>query len=323
MTLNQLIYRASRPLGGLQLARYLSRRHPKILMYHRIMDTPDGEGITPEEFQRHVEIVKENFYPLTLKALMEAFAVGEVPKHAVVITFDDGYSDFGDVAFPILNRYKVPATLFVTTGFVNGDLWLWPDQIKYALENTNIKKVFIDELSKEVKVSDSIKASWHQIADYCMTINNNRKIEFIDKIFSIFNVEKPNLPPDFYKPLSWAGIASMVNDGLDVGSHSYSHPIMSKLDESSLKNEIHYSRQQLIDNIGVVPSAFCYPNGLPGDYNSLVIDEVYKAGYEYAVTAFPGKFPLENIWEIRRYNASSNIEEFERTLYGMSYLNIV
>ncbi len=57
-------------------------------------------------------------------------------KNAVVITVDDGYLDFYEIAFPALREAGLPATLFLTTRFVDGDIWLWPDQVRYILEHS-------------------------------------------------------------------------------------------------------------------------------------------------------------------------------------------
>jgi peptidoglycan/xylan/chitin deacetylase (PgdA/CDA1 family) len=320
MTLNQFIFRMSRPLGGLKLAKLLSRNHPKILMYHRITGDPKGEGVTAEQFMQHVKIIKRDFVPMTLRALLKAHEKGKVPGNAVVVTFDDGYADFAEVAFPILEAEGIPATLFVTTGFVNGDIWLWPDQIRYAINHTSFDKLALAGIDQELFIKDYPIKSWNTIADYCLTIKNQQKLVLIDTLFDKLEVTKPSAPPSQFRPISWTQLAEMVKRGLDVGSHSISHPILTKLDEIQLCEELKLSRQTLQRETGQPVEVFCYPNGGQSDFDEQVKEKIKQCGYRYAVAAFPSRTPLSDPWCIKRYPVGPSVQMFEKSLYGFSYL---
>lgn len=320
MTLNQFIYRASRPLGSLKLARFLSRNHPKILMYHRVTDDPEGDGLPISQFNKHIEIIKKNFFPMTLRDLLAAHEKESVPKNAVVITFDDGYADFADLAFPILEKEKVPATLFVTTGFVNRDLWLWPDQIKYAVEHAGVDRIDVPEISQKLNVEKEPHRCWNVIADFCITVPNEKKLKFIDELFYRLKVTKPNDVPEEFRPLSWAQIRSMVGKGLDVGSHSISHPILTQLSDDELVRELRASGEMLRSEIDGAVDMFCYPNGSKDDFDRRVQDCVTRSGYRYAVSAFPDKQPISDNLCINRYPVGSSLDNFEKNVFGFSYL---
>lgn len=320
MTLNQFIYRMSRPLGGLKLAKYLSRNHPKILMYHRITDDPKGEGLTADQFRQQVRIIKRDFVPMTLRDLLKAHENGKVPENAVVVTFDDGYADFAEVAFPILEAEGIPATLFVTTGFVNGDIWLWPDQIRYAINHSSIDKLTLAGIDQELSIQGDPITSWNTIADYCLTITNQQKLTLIDALFDQLEVTKPSAPPSSFRPISWAQLADMVKRGLDVGSHSISHPILTKLDEIQLYDELKLSRQTLQRETGHPVEVFCYPNGGQSDFDERVQEKIKQCGYQYAVAAFPSRAPVSDRWCIKRYPVGPSLHMFEKSIFGFSYL---
>lgn len=322
MRLNHLIYRVGRPLGGLQLARHLARKHPRIMMYHRL--NPEGleGGMSVETFRRQMRQIRHYFNPVSLDELVQAHDRGETIENAVAITFDDGYHDFLEYAFPILQEEGVPATLFLTTGFTNGDLWLWPDQLRFALENTDVAVVEPPGLGKRLDVNASRLLAWHAIADYCLTLDNKTKLRFMDQVFDQLEVEMPGRPPEKYMPLSWDDVRGMVDAGLEIGSHTYSHPILTKLDDSELLAELQNSRREIETQLGVSPKAFCYPNGRRIDFDARIQEAVKKAGYEYALAAYPDRHPLSDRWAVNRYAANESTHLFEKALFGLSFLGM-
>lgn len=257
---------------------------------------------------------------MTLQELIQAHDEGRVPEHAVVITFDDGYRDFAELAFPIMQELDIPVTLFVTTGFVSGELWLWPDQLRYALSKTEVCKIELVGLQGELEIQKQPVRCWHRIADYCMTLPNNEKLRLIDELYSRLGIVKPRYAPDNYRALSWKQIRDMVGRGLEVGSHSYSHPILTHLDDDELDIELNSSKAHIERELGITAMAFCYPNGQPVDFDDRVQAAVRAAGYSYAITAYPGKKPLSDRWALNRYSVNNSFDIFERTVYGMTYL---
>ncbi|MBD3640942.1 MAG: polysaccharide deacetylase family protein [Marinobacter sp.] len=320
MTLNQKIYSLSRPMGGLHLARFVTKKHPKILMYHRISEREDCGRITVSQFEHHLNIIKKHFNPVPLSSLVSQNSKTCVKNNSVAITFDDGYYDFAEYAFPLLKANNIPATIFITTGFVNGDLWLWPDQIKYAIDNAARESISLEVLGGELMVAGNELQAWNILSDYCLTASENEKKSIIRKIFKNLGVDFPNSTPDSYRPLNWTQINNFISEGLEVGSHSVTHPILSKLSNNQLVRELQGSRQSIIENTGVYPKGFCFPNGMPDDFNERVKLAVKAAGYEYAVTAYPGPNPMGDRFAINRYPAQNDIESFEKSIYGLTML---
>lgn len=321
MTLNQLLYRIARPIGGLQWARYISRRHPKILMYHRLSMDGRAGTIGVDRFREQMEILRDWFHPMTMTQLLEANETGSIPDNAVVVTFDDGYHDFVDHGLPILKELRIPATLFVTTGFVGGELWLWPDQIRYAIEQTRKCSLTLPFSPKkmDLRTGKGKEEAWNLIADHCMAISNQDKQALIVKLYDKLGVSVPCDTPEEYRALTWEQIIDAVKEGIEVGSHSHTHPILTQLNFEELTRELRHSKEQITRKLGEAPKIFCYPNGQGVDFNQHVKNALSRNGYEYALVAFPGLEPLTNRWEINRYPVSNDWDQFEKSIYGIKY----
>jgi len=112
--------------GAYRIAKLLVRGLPRVLVYHRF----GAHGCDANVFDAQMEILKDEFNVIPLSSLYRALSKGkEIEPHTVVITIDDGYADFREVAFPILKKYDLPATLYVVSDFVDQKTWLWPDVI--------------------------------------------------------------------------------------------------------------------------------------------------------------------------------------------------
>jgi peptidoglycan/xylan/chitin deacetylase (PgdA/CDA1 family) len=123
---------------GARFTRLRKRGAPRalILMYHRIADAtvdPWGLCVSPARFAEHLAVLRERARPTSLAALVDGHRRGAVPDRAVVLTFDDGYADNLWHARPLLARADVPATVFVTTGYVGGAREFWWDELERLL----------------------------------------------------------------------------------------------------------------------------------------------------------------------------------------------
>src|SRR3982074_3081589 len=95
---------------------------PLILMYHRLSTTrydPWTLNVSPENFAEQLEVIVRTRHVMSLRDFFQRFRSNTLPRGAVAITFDDGYADNLHVAAPILKRFDVPATLFITTGYLD------------------------------------------------------------------------------------------------------------------------------------------------------------------------------------------------------------
>jgi len=150
-------------LKGLRLgARWLRSRfvgEGLILGYHRVADVARDTYslcVTPQHFAEQLQVLHKYTQPISLRQLAKGLLDGNLPKRSVVVTFDDGYADVVDYAAPLLERYQIPATVFVSTGYVGREFW-WDELERIVLSAA----VLPDELSLDVKVDSSRRCLSH------------------------------------------------------------------------------------------------------------------------------------------------------------------
>ena len=116
------------------LSRKILTNYPRIIMLHNISSSvSNGEnGLTTEAFRLYLEHIKSHYNPMTVSELVKSKdESGRYAKKAVAITFDDGYNCFYDRAFPLLQEFEIPATIFVVPDLIEHEPWIWPDKVSY------------------------------------------------------------------------------------------------------------------------------------------------------------------------------------------------
>ncbi|MGB5618733.1 MAG: polysaccharide deacetylase family protein, partial [Desulfobacterales bacterium] len=102
-------------------------------MYHRVASLeldPWALCVTTQNFAEHLEVLQKEARPISLKQLVQAHTQGHIPDRAVAVTFDDGYADNLYDAKPLLEKYNIPATVFVASGFVGHKYEFWWDELE-------------------------------------------------------------------------------------------------------------------------------------------------------------------------------------------------
>lgn len=313
------------PVGGYALARQLCRRQPRILMYHRFADPPVKDWASPGYFEVQVRHIKERYQPFSAVGLLQYIERhGRVPKHALVITVDDGYRDFYEYAFPILKEYQVPATLYATTGFIDRRLWLWPDKITWLLSQ-------VDEFQTSFTVGQVRFSSgtftlaqkqqyWRALVNYLLSVRDEQKHGLIEKFAGHIGVSLPAEIPDQFAPMNWAQLEELENAGIEVGGHTVSHPTLGQVTECQARDEIFGCRDELDEHLGSKPRTFCYPNGQPSDFQPFLQPLVEEAGFLGAVTAFPDGKGFRERYAMRRHVGGDSMFQFHKAVSGVEYL---
>ncbi len=313
------------PLGGYALARQLCRKQPRILMYHRFSDPPVKDWASPVRFEEQVKQIRKHYRPFSLVGLVQyAERYGRMPEHAVVITVDDGYRDFYDYAFPILHKHGVPATLFVTTGFVDGRLWLWPDKVTWLLKNA--RRVTADATFGAVTLTTGQSCGhlsnecWQPLITHGLSIPDQEKHAFITDLANVLGLELPDTIPEEFAPVSWEQLRELEAAGIEVGGHTVTHPTLGQVTEAQAKEEIFGCRDELVVQLGDKPRTFCYPNGQPSDFQDFLLPLVERAGFLGAVTAFPDANGTNERFAMRRHVGGDNMFQFNKAISGVEYL---
>ncbi len=236
-----------------------------VLGYHRVADEasdPFGMCVRPELFEHHLEAIRRYARPVRLRELVAAPENGEPPSGAVAVTFDDGYADVLSAAKPVLERYEVPATVFVATGFIGGRFW-WDE---FAAHDAPVSRKEYRRLRRlsGAELREAIDARLASRTDRGGTASRSKVGE---------------VP----RALREDEIGRLVEGGLiEIGAHSVSHPLLTGLPVERQLEEIQGSRSTLERLTGQRAATFAYPYG---DYDSGVVELVRQAGYECACTS--------------------------------------
>jgi peptidoglycan/xylan/chitin deacetylase (PgdA/CDA1 family) len=226
------------------------------------------------------------------------------PARQVAVTIDDGYRDFYLYAYPILSAYRIPATVFLVTDFIDRKGWLWWDAMVYALGHTKQSVAEVPLASGEVLrlTLDSMEqraAAAIALAEGLKTVSNSGRLQVLAEIPRQLKVSVPDEPTERYAPLTWEEVRLTAAHGIEFGAHTKTHPILSRVsDEEELRNEIEGSKIRIEEELGRDVIQFCYPNGQPGDFLPETVETIRKSGFRIAVTTcsglnFRGADPLQ------------------------------
>jgi len=312
--------------GGYAMARAITAGHPRILMYHRFSKVPAPGHVGAGEFEQQVRYISRHYNPVTVSRIALALYEGEsLPRNSIAITVDDGYEDFFSIAWPILKKYKVPATFYVTTGFVNGDLWLWPDQLRYLLEQSpEIENRFnfgLFNVQTPVKAAEFEQVFW-RINQIMLKADNAEKLQCLDAMASAWQVELPDEPPKGYKAVTWGQLQQMQAEGLEVGGHTKTHPSLARVSLDEAGSEISGCFQALEQNLGKAIRSFCYPNGTPEDFVGAQVELVQRAGFSCATVAFADSREHRQRYAMRRHSSSADQFQFLKAVSGIELLGL-
>jgi peptidoglycan/xylan/chitin deacetylase (PgdA/CDA1 family) len=284
-------------------------RHPFILKYHRmrpagrevLSNQAGGEfsaGIGARQFEAHLRLITRWFKPIPMAEMGRAVAERKaLPDKAVALTFDDGYRDNYEVAYPLLKRYGVPASFFVCPGLIDSHQGFWWDEIYALVEKTTARELDIEKLiqnlglpsyhkdgalslltgHQKISAGEHLVAQGKQMSPQMLTIFLERLNEALG-VPGDSNLRKQTL-------MNWDEIREMHHDGMEIGSHTMTHPMLTQVTESVMRTELSDARARLSEMLGAAPEGFVYPSGA---FSATARNIVREAGHIYACTSQSG-----------------------------------
>ena len=282
----------------------LPREAIAIFMYHRVLSVnghneyvQPGMLVEPEAFRNHLEFLKAQFDVIPLDALAPDsdrgldFSGSDRPK--CVLTFDDGWLDFYETAYPALVEHELPATVFLPTAFVGSNRWFWPDRVAFFL--SRVHRIPTHDQTRRLptghpiwKVLESRKSLQAQTEEAIAVLKPLRDDEIVSILSELADEFEIDPNPEGRAVLSWEEVREMIGSGLiRFGSHTVNHRILTTLSRDEIRFELTRSKEELIQQGAVDPSfiPFSYPNG---NFNVEIADLVRQAGYHLAVTTQQG-----------------------------------
>jgi peptidoglycan/xylan/chitin deacetylase (PgdA/CDA1 family) len=261
------------------------RSRLSILLYHRVLERGDPLNDwdpIASEFDGQMRALSRFFTPLPLGEGVERLRRGTLPAHAACVTFDDGYRDNADVALPILRRHGVPATFFIATGYLNGGR-MWNDTVVESIRASTLPEVDLKSFGIGVVRLSTPELRRKAIREILAALKHLGSEERRTKVAEIEALSGNPLPRDLM--MRDDDVRALRTSGMEIGAHTATHPILTRLSSADARREINESRECLAGILNEPVSLFAYPNGKPGqDYTAEHVRMVHDAGFGAAVS---------------------------------------
>lgn len=321
--LKQLTAASLRPL-----ARAVTARTPRILMYHRFTTRGEWRKTDVAQFEAQLAYIRKYFKPVRLRDLVRAQTHGEpISRRAVVVTIDDGYADFGHHAADLLEKYEIPSTLYVISDFAAQKIWLWYDALQYLMLNARAGHytVAADDGGFEFELGgvESRRRAWGAAADVLLPLSPNEKLAFERALQDALDTELPAQPTEEYRGMTWDELGALDAELVEIGSHSRTHPILSTCTSERQEDEILGSRRIIEAELNVEVESFCYPNGQAGDYDDDTLALLERGGYSSSVLAYGGFVSTaDQRFELPRFSDGETMPIFRNAICGLGHLKM-
>jgi peptidoglycan/xylan/chitin deacetylase (PgdA/CDA1 family) len=256
-----------------------------IINYHRVLSEPEPlreNEITAADFAMQIAVLARFFHVMPLSYAVTALREGTIPRRAIAITFDDGYADNVTVALPLLLRAGVPATFFITTGFLDGGR-MWNDSITDIIAVARGASLDLRPLDLGILDISSVAARKQTLATVLAQWKYLSPEERDRKVSELVSLARVTLRPSTM--MSTEQVRELAGAGMSIGAHTLKHPILARLPSEEARHEIATSKRELERITGREVAGFAYPNGRPQrDFTDEHRQMVADCGYRFAVT---------------------------------------
>ncbi len=288
-----------------------------ILLYHRVFEAPADPlslCVSPQHFAEHLKHLRQHYQVLSLREFVRSLMDGHLPRRAVVLTFDDGYSDNLWNAKPLVERYELPAAVFVTAGYVGSGCEFWwdelerlvllspelPDRLHVTLNHTAHEW----HLGKRARLPIAAGGSHRQWSLSLSDDPTPRHRAYRDLYWlvrplghkereMVFEILRSQARSDGqgragYRALTVDEVRRLAAGGLvEIGAHTVTHPMLSAQPPNVQQWEMAESKRQLEAVLGRTVAAFCYPYGSWSDVGETAIQMARDVGFEIACAVVP------------------------------------
>lgn len=261
------------------------------LVYHRVVPLEKAAQLdlmavsaTPEAFRKQLAWLARRFDILSMDDLVELLH-GAPPRarRPLVITFDDGYLDNYVHARPALVEAQLPAILFLVTDAIGTDWAPWWDRVALIASTARADSIDVGGHRLPLGTADERIAAGRFLID---RIKGSSGPEIESAISSLRGQLESSLsqPPERMM-MTWDEARSMERDGIACQPHTATHPILARLDDQSVHDEVTRSVEAVRAKLERPVRAFAYPNGkYPGDFDDRAVECVRAEGIDVAFT---------------------------------------
>lgn len=307
--------------GAIRAVSNLAEKGIAILMYHSVVDDPDsvndifgGIGHSTSVFRQQMELLAREYHPISFEEAF-VFVQGrkDIPRHSVVVTFDDGYADNYEIALPILDQIGIAATFYITVDCVERRQLPWPSRVRYALFRTKASS-WVDPNGRTWPLHEvsARAAAFDRACQYCSKAAGQEQTQLVASI----ELQLKSALADGPTMMAWDEVRGLAKQGHIVGSHTLSHPNMAQIGEDALARELGESKKILERELHAPVVHFSYPcPALQPHWTERTVAASRECGYETAVTTNPGlAHKSDNPLQLRRIKPSKTVDGLRANL---------
>jgi peptidoglycan/xylan/chitin deacetylase (PgdA/CDA1 family) len=287
-------------LSALKRRGFRTHRGLIVLMYHSVGESPllhRGLSVSAANFERQLEYLTRRFEIVSLARAVEIMRRGApLPESAVALTFDDGFRDNYETAFPILKKYRCPATVFVATEPLVKRVSLWPYRLMFWMKRTAALRLEFSpgelpgagQIVFALRTARRRRRALRAIEPSLWRAGRAERERLLGVIAEKLGVDPANDPADDLPMLAGDQLRELADAGIDIGSHTVSHPSLAALAREEALGELTESKTLLESKVGRPVKFFAYPFGGAEHCNAATERLVREAGYEAACTTIRG-----------------------------------
>ncbi|MHA1344597.1 MAG: polysaccharide deacetylase family protein, partial [Promethearchaeota archaeon] len=279
----------------------------RILSYHKINDDyPNWLNLNTKvsTFEKQMAYLKKHYHILSLKEAINLLETKQkIHDNIITVTFDDGYKCIYKNVFPLLKKYKIPATIFLTVNPPEYKEPLWFEYVIYAINNTSRKTLDLEPVGLRKYLIDTLeekKGVIEQVVTYVKKLDKKDREDFFQFMFKELQINLNDLKIKD-EILSWKEIKEMKESGLLIGVHTMSHSILTNIALEEAEYEIRQSKKIVEERIGEKTHFFAYPNGGWNDFNDDIINILKNNQFLCACTLVNG-INNTDLFTLRRIN---------------------
>ena len=280
----------------------------KIMAYHNISDVfPNYLNLSqsPALFEAQIKYLQEKYEIISLyQALSLIENRTKLDSDKFVITLDDNYKEYYTEVLPIKKRYNVDMTLFVSIDPLSGNEPLFVESVIYSIEDTKSNKLDMRKYDLDLyslNNQEEKQKAIYEINEYSKILPRKERKDLLYDIYKQLNIDKNTLRNT---TLTWNELIEMKNNGINIGSHTISHPFLTLMPYEEAEYEIKESKIILEKKLNTNIDFFAYPFGNKSSYNEKVIDIVNDAGY-LGACVLNQQETLKNPFCLKRININS------------------
>lgn len=286
----------------------------RVLTYHRVAEldetphlNPGLISASPAMFVQQMEILARHYNVVSMEDLLDVMERRRnLPDRAVLVTFDDGYRDFAVHSWPVLRKLKLPVTVFIPTAYPDQpERMFWWDKLHQVCSMSDQSELATPIGSISLTTPEERQMGLKKLQGHVKGLAHEAAMNFVNELHEQV-VERRNTEPTV---LGWEALAGLANEGVTLGAHTRTHPILTRLSLEKARTEIIESQADLRREIGEVLPIFSYPDG---GHTQAIVEVLKGADFRLGFNGPSGVNDLNSVdpFRIRRINVTRKTTPF-------------